>query len=134
MAQDTNASPRKGLLIAAAATALTLAAGVTAGSLLGYVGPGPRDATERGRAGDTSTESAPGSRESIADAPRGRAPADAPTTTETSSDVAGAAPQDSQAFQEPPRSGREHHGREHHGRDHAEHERAEHERGDDDDD
>jgi hypothetical protein len=39
MTQETNASPRRGLILAAAATALTVAAGLTAGALLGYVGP-----------------------------------------------------------------------------------------------
>ena len=42
MTQEVNGSPRKKLLVAAAATALTVAAGVTAGALLGVVrAPGP---------------------------------------------------------------------------------------------
>ncbi|MFO0592223.1 MAG: hypothetical protein U0441_32060 [Polyangiaceae bacterium] len=143
MAQDTNASPRKGLLIAAAATALTLAGGVTAGSLLGYVGPDRGAATATldeaaaPRDGASARSDSPpvGPRETVE---RGRSEA-APQPTEARVDAASADSPDPQAFQEPTRAGRDHDGRErggrdHHGRDHAEHERAEHERGDDDDD
>ena len=41
MKQETTGSPRRGSRIAAAATVLTVAAGVTAGGLFGWVGPGP---------------------------------------------------------------------------------------------
>ncbi|NUQ78355.1 MAG: hypothetical protein HUU21_32905, partial [Polyangiaceae bacterium] len=39
MSQEPNPPARKGLAIAAASAALTLAAGVTLGALLGYIGP-----------------------------------------------------------------------------------------------
>jgi hypothetical protein len=39
MSQEPTVPTRTGVMIAAAATALTLAAGVTVGSLLGWIGP-----------------------------------------------------------------------------------------------
>ena len=64
MTQEVNGSHRKKLLVAAAATALTVAAGVTAGVLLGVVrAPGPVAAVDlpaNGQAtADVASPSAP---------------------------------------------------------------------------
>ena len=136
MKQETTGSPRKGLLIAAAATALTVAAGVTAGALFGWVGPAQQpqgDAASTLRAPSAiASESAAAPSETPA---AGSASAADPTAlAERSRDASEPAAQDP-IVEEPAARERGEHERHEHGR--GDHERREHERGEreeDDDD
>lgn len=126
--QEKNGSPRMGLLIAAAATALTVAAGLTAGSLLGYVGPARGDAASRSgevAATEVAVTAGAGAAEGT---PAGAAQEPA----------RGEPPPASAGVEEGTSGGRgergEHEGRERAGHHHGEREHGEHERGDDGDD
>ena len=135
MTQETKGSPRTGLILAAAATALTVAAGLTAGALLGYVGPArtsaasapvietaPTPVAARATSLEANASFADGSQGNVGVEP---APAEMPPV-----ELGQEAPR-----QEPGAAREEEHERgerRHHGR--REHERREHERGGDDDD
>lgn len=124
MKQETNGARRKGMWIAAAATVLTVAFGVTAGGLLGYGG-------SNGSAVGTAPTDVAGS-PAIAANPTAAEPA----VTDASPAAPGAAT-DAPAVLEEPQREEPRHGR----REHEEHERGEHqgrgergEHGDHDDD
>lgn len=130
MIQEKNGSARTGLLIAAAATALTVAAGLTAGALLGYVGPGRSGAASSPQGEVVATETAA---DSLARTGERTLAAAAPEPA--SEEIPAAAEQVVAGEREGggERGEREHERGEH---ERGEHERGEHERehGDDDDD
>lgn len=136
MTQETNASPRRGLILAAAATALTVAAGLTAGTLLGWVGPARTSSptaasTEAAQQPLAARDASPAVNASFADG--AGSPGNAGVEPPPAESAQGEPAQPDPSTERGAARGEEEHerGERHHGR--REHEGRERERGDDDD-